>query len=76
MFNNNQINTKRQVNTWVIALRESPIKRNPNQTGYTAESPYSYWPRGVLASTHTNELMIIAKGETHTHNNQTGKRVS
>jgi len=31
---------KGQVNTWVIALRESPIRRNPAPTGYAAESPF------------------------------------
>jgi len=30
---------KGQVNTWVVALRESSIKRNPAQTCYAAESP-------------------------------------
>jgi len=30
---------KRRVNTWVVALKESPIKRNSVQTSYAAESP-------------------------------------
>jgi len=36
------------------------------KTNLAAESSSPWWPRGVLASTHINKLMIIAKGENHT----------
>jgi len=75
-FNNDQIKIKRQVNTWAIALRESPIGWNPAQAGYAAESPFPCWPLGFLTFAHINKSMIIAKRENHTnktYNKQKGK---
>ena len=47
--------------------------RSNHKLGYTVEIPSPWWTLGFPTSAHINKLMIIAKGENHTHNTQASR---